>query len=86
LILQGLHGPIEVSGTKYDMNLVMPGLKQNPDLGDEEISAIISYVNNAFSRAGRPIKAEQVGKIRKQLGDRMDPLTEDEVLGWETKE
>ena len=86
LILQGLHGPIEVSGTKYDMNLVMPGLKHNPDLGDKEISAIISFVNNAYSKAGKAIKAAQVGKVRKQLGDRMKPLTEEEVFGWETKE
>jgi len=86
MILQGLHGPIEVSGTTYDMNLVMPGLKHNPDLGDKEISAIISFVNNAFSKAGRPITADQIGKIRKQLGDRMEPLTEDEVFGWKTEE
>ena len=84
LILQGLHGPIEVSGTKYDMNLVMPGLKHNPDLGDAEISAIISFVNNAFSKDGKSIKSDQVGKVRKQLENQMELLTESEVLNWKT--
>lgn len=86
LILQGLHGSIHVRGVQYDMNLVMPGLKHNPDLGDEEISAIISFVNNAFSKDGRWISPEQVGKVRAQLGDRTELMTEEEVLGWKTNE
>jgi len=86
LILQGLHGPITVGGEDYDMNLVMPGLKHNPDLGDEEVSAIISFINNAFSKNGKFIPASQVAKVRAQLGDRMEPLTEEEVFAWETEE
>lgn len=64
IILHGLKGPIEVDGTLYEMNHSMPGLNSNPTLSDKDISAIISYVTNAFSKYPKGLPTDRVKELR----------------------
>jgi len=80
VILQGLHGPINVKGLKYDLGIAMPGLKQNEEVTDEIVAGIIAFVNNAFSKSGSGINTKEVALIRRKLVERTELLTEKEVL------
>jgi mono/diheme cytochrome c family protein len=62
LVLNGLHGPIEVLGQKYGGQVPMTpfgGL-----LNDEEVAAVITYVRNSFGNKASVVSAEQVTKVR----------------------
>ena len=48
IALQGLQGPVTVNGKKYDMNLVMPGIKNNPELTDKKIADLMVFIKNSF--------------------------------------
>lgn len=65
IILHGLRGPIEVNGTMYDMNHAMPGLNTNATLSDKDISALVSYVTNAFSKYPKGLGQDKVKELRK---------------------
>ncbi|MFC4098032.1 DUF7133 domain-containing protein [Euzebyella saccharophila] len=64
IILHGLKGPIEVNGTMYDMNHAMPGLNSNETLSDKDISALVSYVTNAFSKYPKGLSDKRVKELR----------------------
>ncbi|PKA96920.1 mono/diheme cytochrome c family protein [Flavobacteriaceae bacterium MAR_2009_75] len=64
IVLHGLKGPIEVDGTMYDLNHSMPGLNSNETLSDKDISAIVSYVTNAFSKYPKGLSAKKVRELR----------------------
>ena len=65
--LHGLQGPITVNGQRYELNAVMPGLKDNKDLSDQDIANILSFVRNAFSNEHEDVKASEVKAGRKKL-------------------
>lgn len=46
------------------MNHSMPGLNSNPTLSDKDISAIISYVTNAFSKYPKGLPTDRVKELR----------------------
>jgi mono/diheme cytochrome c family protein len=84
LMLHGLQGPIKVNGKTYNMNAVMPGIKDNPALGDKEIAEIIVFVRNSFSFAN-PFDSnilERIGELREQTKDRTEMYTEEELFSW----
>ncbi|CAM4210639.1 c-type cytochrome [Zobellia nedashkovskayae] len=64
IILHGLKGPIEVAGKIYNLNHAMPGLNTNESLSDKDISSIISYVTNAFSKNPSGFSPEKVKELR----------------------
>ncbi len=57
IILHGLTGPVFVDGKWYEINQAMPGLNNNANLSDKDISDVITYVTNAFSKAPKWITA-----------------------------
>ena len=61
IILDGMSGPVEIKGEKY--NSVMPPLKN--DLDDQEVADLLTYIRNSFGNSGDTIKAEEVAAIRK---------------------
>ncbi len=67
LTLHGLQGPITIKGKRYELNAVMPGLKDNPELSDNDIANILSFVRNAFSEEPLDIEASQVKKARSKF-------------------
>ncbi len=62
VVLEGLAGPIEVNGVKY--NGTMPGLA---NMTDHEIADALTFVRNSFGNKGDPIAATEVGAVRASI-------------------
>ncbi len=60
-LIQGLTGPIEVNGKKWDSS--MPTL----DFSDEQIANVLTFVRNSFGNQGDPVSLSQVRQVRSQL-------------------
>lgn len=59
VLLNGLRGPIEINGQKY--NQQMPS--QN-FLSDEELAQIINYVSKSFNNKGSEVSPADIKKLR----------------------
>lgn len=62
-VLQGMSGPLEVNGSKY--NGVMP---QMHHLSDDEIADLSTYVLNSWGNKGGKISSDEVEAVRVELG------------------
>lgn len=80
IALHGLKGPVHVNGKLYHFNAVMPGLRDNTELTDEKIAAILTYVRNGFGKSPLKITAEMVAGLREKK-PKGDMYTEEELLG-----
>lgn len=78
LVLNGMHGPIEVLGKKYGGQVPMTpfgGL-----LNDEEAAAVITYVRNSFGNKASVVSPEQVKKIREATKEKSGFYAPEELL------
>jgi len=67
LVMDGVSGPIEVLGKTYtapEVQPLMPGLRHNPEVNDEQIAAILTYVRNAWGNAASPVSTKAVKRYR----------------------
>jgi mono/diheme cytochrome c family protein len=71
IVLHGLHGPIEVSGTTY--NGSMPAF--GSQFGDAEIAAVLSYIRKEWGNASPAIDADLVKQSRALTAKRTEPWT-----------
>lgn len=81
LVMDGLQGPVEVNGKLYEapsIQPLMPGLRLNPEVNDEQLAAILTYVRNAWGNGGSVVKPEEVVKFRKE-NDFREPYTAEEL-------
>ena len=78
IVLQGLHGPIEVNGQKW--NLSMPALGHSPLLNDERLAGVLTYIRRAWDNYGDPVPPELVASIRQTTAGRSIPWTAEELL------
>jgi mono/diheme cytochrome c family protein len=76
IVLKGLHGPVEVAGKSY--NLEMP--PQGDALGDDQIAAILNFVHKAWGNKGQEVKPELVSAARKEFASRNKAWTAPELL------
>ncbi|MDW3195318.1 MAG: c-type cytochrome [Cytophagales bacterium] len=79
LLLHGMKGPLHVNGQRYEFNAQMPGLLNNPNISDEDLSNLIMYINNAFGES----RWESTGEMIKELRSARpsgQPYTEEELL------
>lgn len=74
-ILNGLNGPIEVLGQKY--NGAMPAFGEI--LKDSDIAAVVSYIRKSFGNDASIVMEEDVSAIRTSVGDRTTAWTVEEV-------
>jgi mono/diheme cytochrome c family protein len=74
IILHGLTGPIEVLGTKWQLE--MPGL---PHFTDEEVAGILTYIRRSWDNNGSPVTPAEVGKIRELSKGRSKAWTAEEL-------
>jgi mono/diheme cytochrome c family protein len=82
IVLYGLHGSVEVAGKVYqapEINGEMPGIGQNKDYTDDDISQILNYVRNSWSNKAEKISATDIQNIRTQFKDRQKPFTMEEL-------
>ena len=69
IMLHGISGPIEVSGTTYQG--VMPAFGETLD--DEQIAAVASFVRAAWDNNSASIDAAKVTALRAETRDRATP-------------
>jgi len=82
LVMEGLMGPIDVNGTLYDVpkvQPVMPGVRFNPELSDEEIAGILTYIRNSWENAAPPVDPSVVKAWREGQSPRA-PFTAAEAM------
>ncbi|MEM9916596.1 MAG: c-type cytochrome [Bacteroidota bacterium] len=82
LALNGLQGPITVKGKKYDSNLVMPGIRNNPALDDAALFDLLVFVRNAFSNTWKPMSPKMIANIRAATADQTEMFTEESLKKW----
>lgn len=80
ILLQGMMGPITVSGKSYTPATVMPGLKQVPGISDEQLAEVATFVRHAWNNRKGAVTTEMVTAVRKELGDRQTIFSSEELL------
>ena len=65
ILLNGLQGPIEVKGQKF--NNVMP---PHVDLSDQDIADVLTYARQNWSNDAAPVDAAQAKTVRAATKDR----------------
>lgn len=79
LLLVGMAGPVTVNGKKYAPAAVMPGIKHNPTLKDQDIADVMTYIRNAWGNKAKPVSAVLVKKARAATKDRNTPYQEKDL-------
>lgn len=67
IVLNGLHGPIQVG--KKTVELEMPGLGS---LDDDQIASVLTYIRREWGHEGSPIDPQTVKQIRSETAKRGD--------------
>ena len=78
LVLNGLHGPIEVLNQKYGGQVPMTPFRGL--LNDEEVAAVITYVRNSFGNKASVVSGEEVQKVREATKGKSGFYAPDELL------
>ncbi len=81
IALQGLTGPIEVEGTRWQLE--MPGL---PTLSDEDVAGVLTYIRREWDHAASPVHPAEVAKVRAANASRTNSWTADELRKAAPKE
>jgi len=66
IVLDGLHGKIEVNGKTWSSPPLPPMTGFRHLLNDKEIAAVVTYVRNTWSNRAKPVTTKQVSGIRSQ--------------------
>jgi mono/diheme cytochrome c family protein len=74
IVLNGLQGPITVKGKNFSNQ--MPAL--GPQLSDEEIAAVLTFVRSSFGNKAGPVDAALVKKVRAEIAGQ-GPWTADKL-------
>lgn len=82
ILLNGITGPIKVSGVVY--NNTMPTWKGL--LKDEQIAVVLTYVRQEWGNKGGPVHPEGIAAKRAAFVTRAIPMTEAELLAMPPEE
>jgi len=74
IVTQGLSGPIEVAGSKWQLE--MPGL---PVFDDEQVAGILTYIRREWEHTGTPVAPSFVTNVRAAIKDHTKPWTVEEL-------
>lgn len=75
IMLEGLAGPVSVSGATYNGN--MPPWATN--LKDEQIAYILTFIRQEWGNQAGPIAPDGVAAVRKETAAQSNPWTDDEL-------
>ena len=64
LVLDGMHGTIEVKGKTYSSPPLPPMTGFRHLLNDEEVAAVLTYVRNSWSNRATPVSRQKVASVR----------------------
>ncbi len=82
IALDGLEGPVTVSGKKYAPPEVlpnMPGFRANPALDDQTLANLLTYLRYSWGHKAGQVTAEEVAAIRQGTASRTKAWTEAEL-------
>jgi len=77
IILQGMRGPIEINGERFDG--VMPAHGHLPELDDDTLAGLMTYLRRSWGNAEDPVTTAQVAAIRAASAQRAQPWTAQEL-------
>lgn len=78
IVLHGVHGPIRVAGTTWD--LAMPGHAHDPRFDDASLAGLATHLRRSWGHGDEPVSPERVARIRAETAGRSRPWTEAELL------
>lgn len=79
ILLQGMMGPIKVDGKEYIPAAAMPGLKENPDIGDKQLADVATFIRFAWGNKKGAVSPKLFATIRKTLKNRDTAFSADEL-------
>ena len=74
IVLNGLAGPVKVSGRTY--NLAMPPL---PQLTDEDVAGVLTYIRREWEHTASAVEVKDVTAVREASKGHMAMWTEEEL-------
>lgn len=78
VLLHGLKGPVTVNGQRYEFNAQMPGLSANPNMTDQDITDLMTYLSNAFGESKREATPALIKSLR-EVKPKQGAYTEEEL-------
>lgn len=79
ILLHGFSGPITVNGKAFTSPMTMPGLAQNPDMTDDNLADIASYIRHAWDNNAEPVAAKTVEAVRQKTKTKATPYTQETI-------
>jgi len=79
LLLHGLEGPIQVDSKTYDAPDILPIMPAHSTMDDNELTAIMNYIRNAWGNQADPVSRRLVGNTRHTSQGRVVPWTATEL-------
>ena len=74
--LVGLTGPIKVKGQEWNLNMAAMGATYS----DDQLADVVSYIRNAWGNKASVVTADQVKKVRADIGGRSQPYSVEELM------
>ncbi len=74
--LAGMAGPVKVNGKDWNLNMAPMGAA----LPDEDVAAVLTYIRSAWGNKAEAVPAEDVKKIRAEIGKSPQPYTGEQLL------
>ncbi len=78
IVLFGLTGPVTVGNRLYqapEISSDMPGIGYDPDISNEQIAEMLSYIRKSWQNDADPVSAKEVEEIRKKFAGREKAFT-----------
>jgi mono/diheme cytochrome c family protein len=77
IVLNGLQGPVTVSGKQYGQLAMTPF---RDVMSDADIAAVLTYIRSTWGNKAPPVKAEEVKAVRDATAGRTTAWTAPELL------
>lgn len=82
IALNGMEGPVTVQGKTYELGGVMPGIRNNPNLSDEDIANLLRFVINALNPNQMGISPQMVSQLRAMTEGQETLFTDESLRQW----
>ena len=74
IAIAGVHGPIDVNGMGFWLEMPPRG-----SMSDEQLADVFTYIRRAWGNRGDPVTTETVARVRRETADHPDSWTAAEL-------